>query len=43
MLLGALYNDVAKSYALGFIVLICVALAGALIVSFLPKAGKSKD
>jgi len=43
MLLGALYNDVAKSYALGFIVLICVALTGALIVSFLPKAGKSKE
>ena len=43
MLLGALYNDVTKSYALGFTVLICVALVGALIVSFLPKARKSKD
>ena len=29
--------------ALGFTVLICVALVGALIVSFLPKARKSKD
>lgn len=36
MLLGVLYNDAAKSYALGFIVLICVALTGSLIVSFLP-------
>ena len=40
MLLGALYNDVTKSYSVGFIVLICVALAGAVIVSFLPKPGK---
>ncbi len=40
MLLGALYNDVTKSYSVGFIVLICVALAGAVIVSFLPKQGK---
>jgi MFS family permease len=43
MLLGALYNDAAKSYALGFTVLICVALAGALIVSFLPKTNKIND
>jgi len=43
MLPGALYNDVAKSFAFGFIVLTCVALPGALIVSFLPKAGKSKE
>ena len=40
MLLGALYNDVTKSYSIGFIVLICVAIAGAVIVSFLPKPGK---
>jgi MFS family permease len=40
MLLGVLYNDVTKSYSVGFIVLICVALAGAVIVSFLPKTGK---
>ena len=37
MLLGVLYNDSTKSYSIGFIVLICVALAGAVIVSFLPK------
>ncbi len=37
MLVGALYNDVSKSYATGFIVLICLATLGALIVSFLPK------
>ena len=37
MMVGALYNDVSKSYTLGFSVLICIALAGALIVSFLPK------
>jgi MFS family permease len=43
MLLGALYNDAAKSYALGFTVLICVALAGAIIVSFLPKTNKIND
>ena len=43
MLLGVLYNDVTKSYALGFTILICVALTGALIVSFLPKTDKLKD
>lgn len=37
MLVGALYNDAAKSYALGFSLLICLALAGAIIVSFLPQ------
>jgi MFS family permease len=36
MLVGSLYNEVSKSYSLGFIVLICIALSGALIVSFLP-------
>lgn len=40
MLLGALYNEATKSYSIGFIVLICVALAGAVIVAFLPKPGK---
>jgi sugar phosphate permease len=39
MLVGAL-RDSSDSYALGFIVLICVALAGALIISFLPKHKK---
>ena len=42
MLLGALYNTVTKSYAIGFIVLICVAVTGAIIVSFLPKPQKDK-
>jgi MFS family permease len=37
MLVGALYNNASKSYSTGFIVLICIALAGALIVSFLKK------
>ena len=36
MLVGA-FHDSAKSYTPGFIVLICVALAGAIIVSRLPK------
>jgi MFS family permease len=43
MLLGVLYNEAAKSYAVGFIVLICVALAGSLIVSFLPATKKALD
>ena len=42
MLVGALYNVATKSYAIGFIVLICVALTGAIIVSFLPKASEVK-
>ncbi len=37
MLVGALYNEASKSYATGFIMLICVATLGAVIVSFLPK------
>lgn len=37
MLVGALYNEVTSSYASGFILLIFIALAGAAIVSFLPK------
>ena len=40
MLLGALYNESSKSYATGFIVLICVALAGVVIVSLLPEKKK---
>ena len=39
MLVGALY-DSAKSYTPGFIVLICIALTGAVIVSRLPKPQK---
>ena len=41
MMVGALYNDAFKSYSFGFTVLICIALTGALIVSFLPKQNKS--
>lgn len=43
LLLGVLYNEAVKSYAVGFIVLICVALTGALIVSFLPRSGNEAD
>lgn len=37
MLVGYLYHEGTKSYATGFILLICLAALGALIVSFLPK------
>lgn len=37
MLVGALYDGATKSYALGFGMLVCMALAGAAVVSFLPK------
>jgi len=37
MLVGTLYNEASSSYAVGFVVLICVATLGAVIVSFLPK------
>ena len=43
MMVGALYNEATKSYAVGFIVLICIAIAGAVIVSFLPKTGDKKE
>jgi hypothetical protein len=42
MLVGALY-DFAKSYAVGFTVLICIAVTGAIIVSFLPKLTKGNS
>ena len=42
VLVGYLYNEEAKSYALGFSILIVVALLGVLIVSFLPKTGQIK-
>jgi MFS family permease len=42
MLVGAMYNDVAKSYAFGFTLLICLALTGAIIVSLLPKTSEFK-
>ncbi len=38
-MVGALYNEVSKSYTIGFTALIFIALAGAVIVSFLPKSG----
>ncbi|MGE5406321.1 MAG: MFS transporter, partial [Methanosarcina sp.] len=41
MLLGSLY-DTAGNYRLGFIVLIAVALTGAIIVSFLPKKAENR-
>lgn len=37
MMVGALYNESLKSYTFGFLVLICLAITGAIIVSFLPK------
>lgn len=37
MLVGYLYDSVAKSYATGFLFLIGLALLGAVIVAFLPK------
>ena len=43
MLVGALYNNAAKSYAIGFTLLICLALTGVLIISFLPKTSRYKD
>jgi MFS family permease len=36
MMVGAIYDHAGKSYTIGFIVLICIAVAGAVIVSFLP-------
>jgi hypothetical protein len=43
MLVGALYNDTLKSYAVGFTVLISLALAGAIIISFLPKTSDDSN
>ena len=40
MLVGAMH-DATGSYTLGFSALICVALTGAIIISFLPKGSKS--
>jgi len=38
---GALYESAGKSYIPAFTLLICVALAGAVIVSFLPKKNQN--
>ncbi len=43
MMVGALYESAMKSYSAGFIILICIALTGALIVSFLPKLTNKKE
>ncbi|MCU0362290.1 MAG: MFS transporter [Bacteroidales bacterium] len=43
MLVGALYNEASASYMTGFIVVIAMALAGALIISFLPGERKTAD
>ena len=37
MLVGALYDTSTKSYATGFILLICFTLLGAILISFLPR------
>jgi MFS family permease len=37
MLVSTFYQNAGKDYTGGFIMLICIALAGAVIVSFLPK------
>jgi MFS family permease len=42
VLVGFLYNEETKSYALGFSILIVVALLGLVIVSFLPKSRQAK-
>ena len=42
VLVGYLYNDLTNSYAIGFIMLICLAITGAVIVSFLPKSTENK-
>jgi MFS family permease len=38
-MVGALYNELTKSYSIGFTVLIFIALAGAVLITFLPKSG----
>jgi MFS family permease len=43
VLVGLLYNEEAKSYALGFTILVCIALLGVLIVSFLPTKGEIRE
>jgi len=43
MLVRALYNDALKSYAVGFAVLIILALARAIIVSFLSATSESPN
>jgi MFS family permease len=42
VIVGILYNNDTKSYALGFSILVCVAITGILIASFLPKTVQFK-
>lgn len=42
MLVGRLF-DIHKTYVPGFIILICIAFTGAVIISFLPKSDRSKS
>jgi small neutral amino acid transporter SnatA (MarC family) len=41
ILVGRLF-DITNSYNPGFLILICVAFAGSIIISFLPKSDRSK-
>ena len=42
MMVGAIYDNAGNSYLPAFMILICVALVGAVIVSFLPKKSQEK-
>lgn len=42
MLVGA-FHDADQSYTIGFVMLICLALIGAVIISFLPKTSAYKE
>jgi MFS family permease len=43
MLVGRLYDIGSKNYTTGFIVLICVALIGAFVISFLPGRAQERN
>lgn len=43
MMVAKLYHNFSNNYFTGFTVLICIAIAGAIIVSFLPKTGNISD
>lgn len=43
MLVGMLYNNITKSYSSGFIVLIFIALSGAIFVSFIQRSKNDTD
>lgn len=42
VVVGALYNDTDK-YSVGFVILICAALLGVIVISFLPKIQVNKE